>query len=115
MNNTQLHCFVSKIVPKEYVQDWVFLKPRVFFKGNEPHGLVAVVPNGKLFIAATARDNRFTKSMIKYIIELNKTNDIVLITDQEDDQDRLFLLLLKRGFTIEFKDGIMISTRGRTD
>ena len=98
----------------KFINDWVQLNPKVFFKNDKPYGLIAhYFSNDTFYIASTTSEpsQPFTKEMIKWIMMLNNLNDIVIITDLPEYFDKIRKLLETRGFTITVEDGVMYSFR----
>ena len=101
-------------VVKENTRDWIQLKPKVFYKDGLPYGLVAVKGN---YIASTVTDPSlpFTRGMIRYINEINKQQDIKLVTDDKRYYYKIKDFLSKHNFEFEYRDNFMISKRQKQE
>jgi len=92
--------------------EWAQVHPLVFYKDSKPYGLIAEVHN---HIASTTidPDAPFTFEMIRHLLELNKTQDIILITDDTRAFERVKRVLKPRGFEFYELNDILYSRRNR--
>lgn len=75
---------ISEIVGDKYVDDWLKLEPKVYYKDNKPYGLMSITDNqdGYKYIATTCIDvnYNFTIGMIRDIIHHYNQSPICLIS-----------------------------------
>lgn len=95
---------VERIVGEQHAASWYMMKPDVYYRHNEPYGLIATVwKDDWMFIASCAiGDQPFTKSMIRDIISLKDNYNIVLVTTGIINHDRIKNHLLKFNFNFAF-------------
>jgi hypothetical protein len=103
---------IRSIVGDAMLDTWLYTNPKVFYKNGKPYGLIGMVNN---YVASTtiSPELPFTKSMIKYILDLDKEKDIILITDDHRYIDKIKSLLEKRGCVFEIKDGLLFTRRSK--
>jgi hypothetical protein len=105
-------CDLLQIVGEKEYPHWFALPHKIFYKDSKPYWVIAVANE---YVAAAVKDpsKPFTPSMIKYILELNKEQDIILITDHPDYVDKIKGFLSKHNFRFEIKDGVLFSSRSK--
>ena len=105
---------IVSIVGKDLMPDWICLCPKVYYMGNKPYGLLAkLVKDDIIYIASTtiSPSEPFTVGMLRDIIKVYKTDNICLITDDEDYQDKIMDTLSRYEFTFEFNENnVLFST-----
>jgi len=100
------------IVGEEHYPEWVALPYKVFYHNNQPYGVIATVAN---YVASTTIDPElpFTRGMFRYIVELHKKQDIIVITDHPEyiDKIRAFLSKHLNRYNIAFsiRGGVLYS------
>ena len=101
---------IEQIVPADQVIYWEMIEPKVFYKDDKPYGLVAEVDG---LIASTTKNPSlpFTVGMLTHIYHINKTKDIIVITDDPDYFETIKTALEPRGFSFTLKDNILYSRR----
>ena len=101
---------IAQIVPPGVLEDWIAVKPKVFYKNNKPYGLIGEV-NGLVASTTSEPSLPFTIEMLQYLYKINEKKAITLITDDPDYFDHIMSLLQHRGFEFEVKDNILYSRR----
>lgn len=90
-------------------QKWRSLNAKVYFKGKEPHGLMAMLDGGdRTLIAAAAKDDVFTLGMLRAIARVYFSGSVELITDKPSAFEHIRTVLAPYGFTFiehEFEAG----------
>jgi len=91
---------ISEIVGDKYVDVWLKLKPKVYYKNNKPYGLMVVSdgPDGYRSIATTCINvnYNFTIGMIRDIIYHYNESPICLISGTKDRHSTLVKALDSR-------------------
>ena len=94
---------------------WIRLSPKIFYKDGKPFGAIGIKLAGHTaYIASTTKDPDipFTFSMNRYLLEINKKFDIIVITDMPEYQTTVRKWLGKHGFTFTYDGDTMYSKRG---
>ncbi len=102
------------------INSWLDINVKFFTASNgTPFGLVGDVyseDDKTTFIASTATDHDliFNYEMLKYILNINTTNHISVITDMPEYRERIMDALGPHGFKFEVINDIMYSRRNKT-
>jgi len=104
---------VAQIVGDEYVDSWLSLNPKVYYKDNQPYGLVSMIEvNGVVYVASTAKniEDMFTIGMLRDFVKVAKLKEVCVITDVPSKFEHIQKFFDKIGsFRYTFKDGILYS------
>ena len=95
---------VESIVGSDNLNGWMILNPTVYYKDNEPYGLMSEVEHGdETVVLSCAKGNGdFSISMIKRIFKLYKNKNVLIITDDVDSQQKIKNVLTEYGFTFYY-------------
>ena len=95
---------IQTVVGKELVDDWLALKPKVYYKDGEPHGVIGVhtIPETPdllyLFCGAITPDSPFTRAMLRDIIHFINSDSVCLLSEHRPAWVRLKKVLGRYGF-----------------
>ncbi len=109
---------VESIVGVDKSNDWLEIGALVFYKNAKPYGLIGTTYDGEhLYIASTVKDpsEPFTFEMVRYLFNLKKTTNIVLITDHEPSHAKVIKALRDHGFRLDIIGGVLYSTHNLKD
>lgn len=107
---------ITQIVGQHFAKEWIELNPKIYYKDEEPYGLVAMFEvDGVIYIASTVthEDMPFTIGMIRDWVKVAKVKETCIITDVPSKFVQVKGFFDKiGGFSYTFKNNVMF-TQGK--
>jgi len=107
---------IAEIVGEEYKNYWFTLKPKIYYKDNEPFGLIGSKElHGITYLATTAinTDYDFTIGMIRDIINFYNKGEICLLSGTKDRENNIRKGLSRFKFRFEYNNDILYAYGGK--
>jgi len=118
------HADVVNVIGNGYsefiIDSWIKLGAQIFMDAvGRPFGLVGSAydtTTDTTYIASTAVNPEliFNHEMLKHILTINRTENISVVTDMPEYQDKVRTALKPHGFVFRIDDDIMYSFRKAT-
>ena len=104
---------IQTVVGKELVDDWLALKPKVYYKDSEPYGVIGIhtileTPDLLyIFCGAINADAPFTRAMLRDIIHFYTHNSVCLLSEHRPAWGLLKKALGRYGFVFKEDNDIL--------